>query len=203
MKDDGYIKFNIQWEETGFVVPLDVYERLRFWRNKLFDLKLIGAYKNGIGYGNISEKIPDTLQFYISGSATGNFKKSTLHHYALVSSYNIKDNFVSCFGPVKASSESLSHAAIYESNKHVGAVIHIHDLKMWEKLLNQVPSTSSSALFGTPEIAFEIKNQVLSTGKISDVIVMAGHKEGILFYGENLDQTGHLVLDYFNRIYHD
>ena len=34
-------------------------------------------------------------------------------HYVKVSSFNIDDNAVQCSGPLKASSESLTHAAIY------------------------------------------------------------------------------------------
>jgi len=199
-QEEGTIKFNCIWEKTGPVVPQDVFLTLNKWRCAMFDLHLIGAYANGVGYGNISLRVQGSRYFFITGSATGNFERSAPEHYALVTSCNFKKNSVICSGPVKASSESLSHAAIYECRKNIGAVIHIHHLKMWEKLLDQEPATSFEFQFGTPEIALEIKNLVFKQGTSMGVVVMAGHKEGILFYGQDLEQTGMLVKEYYKKI---
>jgi len=200
--NDGYIKFNCNWQKTGPVVPEDSFTVLNDWRNTMFRLNLIGAYTNGIGYGNISMRVPKSNQFFISGSATGNFEKSVPGHYALVTSFNFKENSVTCTGPVKASSESLSHAAIYESKKNINAVIHIHHLQMWEQLLTQEPATSYESQFGTPEIAIEIKKLVLKQETSTGVIVMAGHKEGVLFYGQDLQKTGLLITEYYKKLIH-
>jgi len=200
---DGYIKFNCNWQKSGPLVPEDYFTMLNDWRNTIFRLHLIGAYSNGIGYGNISMRVPKSNHFFISGSATGNFKKSIPAHYSLVTSFNFKKNSVTCSGPVKASSESLSHAAIYESKKNINAVIHIHHLQMWEQLLTQEPTTSYEYKFGTPEIALEIKKLILKNDLSAGVIVMAGHKEGILFYGQDLQTTGLLITEYYNKLLHE
>jgi L-ribulose-5-phosphate 4-epimerase len=55
MIDEGYIKFNAQWKK-GEALPSPFLQPLLQARQQLYDLKLIGAYENGIGYGNISRR---------------------------------------------------------------------------------------------------------------------------------------------------
>jgi len=55
-------------------------------------------------------------QFVITGSATGEIPELEPGHYVKVNSFNIEDNAVQCVGPLKASSESLTHAAIYSAD---------------------------------------------------------------------------------------
>jgi L-ribulose-5-phosphate 4-epimerase len=42
----------------------------------------------------------------------------------------IRKNSLTCQGQVKASSKSLTHAAIYAANPRVKAVIHVHCLSL-------------------------------------------------------------------------
>ena len=194
--DEGYIKFNLTWKEKLFDFNDHDFIQINSCREKLFRLGLIGAYPDGIGFGNLSIRYKQN-EFIISGSATGNFKNLSKKHYSLVKDYDILKNSVFCEGFSKASSESLSHAAIYEFNIDVNAVIHIHHKDMWEKYLNDLPTTDKKAEFGTPEIALEIKklaNQ--STG----IIIMGGHPEGIISYGKSLSEAEKIILKYFNKL---
>ena len=50
--------------------------------------------------------------------------------------------FFTCIGPIQASSASLTHAAIYQANPDINAVIHVHDRDLWENLLDRVPTTA-------------------------------------------------------------
>lgn len=154
MKEEGVIKFNCTWIKAA---PLDIalIEELNAWRNRLFELKLIGVNKNGIGYGNISTRFQQD-KFIITGSATGKFKNLTPEHYTLVTDYDLYKNTLTTVGPVRASSESLTHAIIYESQKGINAVMHIHHLKLWNKLLDTLPATRNDIEYGTIEMAEEI-----------------------------------------------
>jgi len=194
--DEGYIKFNIDWEKKEFVFKDDDFTNINSFRTKLFDLGLIGAYPNGIGFGNISIRSLHK-ELIISGSATGNIKDLKKEHYALVKSYDINNNYVNCVGSSKASSESLSHAAVYESNPKINAVIHTHHLEMWEKYLNILPTTNEKVEFGTPEMANEIKK--IAKGD-SGIIIMGGHKEGILSFANTLNQAHEVLLKYYKKI---
>src|SRR5438093_11120110 len=110
--NEGVIKFNCQWIKEE---PLEIkwLEELNVWRDKLYNLGLIGVNKEGIGYGNISIRFRQHT-FIITGSATGKFKKLTPEHYTRVTHYNFDENSLTTIGPIKASSESLTHAMLYE-----------------------------------------------------------------------------------------
>ena len=71
---------------------------------------------------------------------------------------------------------------------------------MWEKLLNIVPTTPENIEFGTPEMAWEISRLFKKTDvKKKKIIVMGGHKEGIISFGKSLDEAGNILLKYFNK----
>ncbi|WRH65975.1 MAG: hypothetical protein RSE13_20055 [Planktothrix sp. GU0601_MAG3] len=70
MIDEGVVKYSCEWV-LGETVALESIKSLIQWRNRIHKLGLIGVYENGIGFGNISIRIPHTLQFIISGSQTG------------------------------------------------------------------------------------------------------------------------------------
>jgi methylthioribose-1-phosphate isomerase len=190
---EGYIKFKCIWRKSEPVSEAKLND-LNKWRIKLFSLGLIGACDDGIGFGNISVRDVHN-KFIITGSATGNLNTLTPEHYVLVDAYNLKENSLVCTGPIKASSESLSHAAIYESSENTNAVIHVHDLTLWKRLIDKVPTTKRNVLYGTPEMANEIKRLFKETN-VSDekIIVMAGHEEGIISFGNDLNEAGEILL---------
>jgi len=165
----------------------------------MYEYGFIGVYPNGIGYGNISARA-DASSFYISGTATGSLPVLEEKHYALVNSWSFNQNSLKCTAMVNASAESLSHAAIYESLPHVGAVIHIHHKGLWDKYLNSLLTTSTDVLYGTPEMAREISN-IVQTVKLNQdsILVMGGHEEGIVSWGETLDEAGEVVLKYYQK----
>ncbi|MFW6145336.1 MAG: class II aldolase/adducin family protein [bacterium] len=198
--NEGYIKFKYDWEKKPFSFPESSFQEINSWRQKLYEMNLIGMYENGIGFGNISIRVEGTNEFIITGSATGNVKKLTHAHYALVNHFDIGKNFVKCTGETRASSESLTHAAVYTANPTMNAVIHTHNIEMWKKFLNKKPSTSAKAEFGTPELAKEIKELIKNEEVVSQkIIVMAGHREGLLTFGRNADEAGEAMLKYFQE----
>ena len=191
--DEGYIKFNSDWEKTE-PLPFPKIKNLNHWRQQLYDVKLVGAYPDGIGYGNVSQRA-DGNNFYISGSKTGNYKQLNESHYAKVIDIDLQKNWVKCKGATIASSESMSHAVIYQQYTHVNAIFHVHNLELWKKLLWKIPTTPKSAPYGSPEIA----NEILQLFKTTDVLkqkifAMAGHEEGLFAFGETLDEAGKILL---------
>ena len=192
--EEGYIKFNCKLSGSDFEFPDLVYEALEQWRGEMYNLGLIGMYDNGIGFGNISHRAGDTDQFIISGSATGNFRHLERKHYALVTAYNFEENSLECSGNIKASSESLSHAAIYKQLNSVNAVIHIHSKLLWDRYRFQLPTTVESVAYGTPEMAGEIRRVISEDSLKEGVIVMAGHEEGIIAFGRNMDIVGERIM---------
>ncbi|MGE5583886.1 MAG: class II aldolase/adducin family protein [Bacillota bacterium] len=192
--NEGNIKFNCRWIKTA-PLPFQQFSQLNEWRNKLFQLNLIGAYPNQLGYGNISVRDGVNNNFWITGSGTGGLAVLGEEHYTLVTDFDFERNSLTCSGPIKASSESLTHAAIYLSCPEANAVIHSHHPETWRKLLNIVPTTSPAAAYGTPEMAAEIIRLFAETGVAdSRFLVMGGHEEGIIAFGPDLDAAGGVLL---------
>lgn len=197
MHSEGFIKFNCKRIEENICLPAKAFEALTKWRQIMYNSCLIGAYSNGIGYGNISIRAAAD-SFYISGTATGRLPALEEKHYPLVNSWSFNENSLKCTGSINASAESLSHAVIYESLPDVGAVIHIHHKGMWDKYLNYLATTSSDVLYGTPEMAKEIQKIIMTIKPGQDpVLVMGGHEEGIIVWGKTLDDAGETVLKYY------
>lgn len=190
MMDEGYIKFQPVWTKTPGLPPKD-WAELNRYRQRLYNHRLIGAYDNGIGYGNISQRYAGTDGlFVISGSATGNVPELNADHYALVTDVDIDANRLHCRGPIVASSESMSHAVIYQELPWVQAVIHIHNLPMWQRLLQKVPTTDAAAAYGTPEMAYSIIELIRTTDLPErKLFVMQGHEEGVFAFGRTLAEA--------------
>jgi L-ribulose-5-phosphate 4-epimerase len=172
----------------------DEFATLNYWRQEMYKLRLIGAYENGIGFGNISIRKKNTNQFYISGSATGNFHELDNRHYALVTDVFIEKNLLFCSGANIASSESMSHAVIYQTCPNINGVIHVHSLSLWKRLLYQVPTTAADIPYGTPKMALAIV-EVLKNHS-AKIFAMAGHEEGIFVFGEDLKDAAKELMSY-------
>ena len=192
--DEGYIKFDCNWIPSNDI-PLNKVAVLNVWREIMYKKGLIGVYPDGIGFGNISLRCNEKT-FLISGSATGGLATLNESHYSLVTNYDLSANSVTCVGPLKASSESLTHALIYECSAATNAVIHIHNLDLWNRLLHHAPTSSENISYGTPEMANEIKRLFAETalGK-EKIIVMGGHQEGIISFGRDLEEAGSILID--------
>ena len=195
--DEGYIKYRCSWQHKSAIAPADIVE-LNQWRTKLYELGLIGEYDSGIGFGNLSVRILHSQHLIISGTQTGGIAELTVQHYTKVTDFDWQRNYVVCEGLIKASSETLTHAAIYVAQPRINAVVHVHHGNLWRKLLNRVPTTDPDCAYGTPEMAEEIirlcQQQQTQEQKI---IVMSGHEEGILTFGSSLSEAVGVLLSRF------
>ncbi|TVQ06251.1 MAG: class II aldolase/adducin family protein [Leptolyngbya sp. DLM2.Bin27] len=192
MATKGFIKYKCEWSKTDAVKDTSILE-INPYRNALYQLNFIREDSDGTGVGNISQRIKSdslgnvTPQFIISGSQTGRLHSVKASDYAIVTSFVPEENRLTCEGMRKASSESLTHGVIYSSDPGIGAVIHVHNSKIWKGLLDQAPSTRSEIAYGTPEMAEETQ-RLFQESNLSQVKIfaMAGHKDGIVSFGENL-----------------
>lgn len=195
MIDEGYIKFESQWHETGPLQHAEI-KVLNRWRRPLFDAGLIGHHeREGIGFGNLSMRVSADGRFIISGSQTGHIAAPGAEHYALVEKFDIGENRVWSRGASEASSESLTHAALYGLDARIAAVVHVHSATLWEALLNSAPTTATNAAFGTPDMAREFlrlwrESAFAETG----IAVMAGHDAGLISIGSDLQEASERIL---------
>jgi ribulose-5-phosphate 4-epimerase/fuculose-1-phosphate aldolase len=189
IQKEGYIKFEARWTLGPPLPDADIAE-INHWRQHVFELGFIGAYPDGIGFGNISRRWDAAGRFLISGSATGHLDALDARHYCLVHSVEPEQNLVCCEGPVIASSESMSHAVIYRHCPEVGAVVHAHHRALWERWMHRLPTTGAGVSYGSPEMAAEIVRLLRETElRHSGVFITAGHEEGIFAFGRNLAEA--------------
>jgi len=197
ISDDGYIKFDIDWTEAPPPAHESLVE-LEAARQLMVRHGLIGHDpEQNVDYGNLSIRGTMPTQMIITGTQTGHLPCLSAEHYALVTDCDIAANRVSCRGRIKASSETLTHAAIYALSADIQAVIHGHDVELWSRLLDKVPSTASDVAYGTPEMAREFQRLYAETDLPErKVAVMGGHRGGLISFGASVAEAEHHLLEY-------
>ncbi len=200
---EGVIQFQLDFK-PGPPPAAEVLIELNAWRQIFRQLGLLGqdpARYDGFGFGNLSRRVwpPDHTgnAFIISGTQTGGLPTLQPQHYVTVLDCDSPLNKVTAIGPIKPSSESLTHGLLYQANPAIEWVMHLHspDIYIRQKLLD-LPATAESALCGTPQIAMEV-TRIHAALSAADpcLLVMGGHTDGILAFGTNPHKTGGLVVE--------
>jgi len=204
--DEGVIKFNCEWVQTPWSSEdLLKLEPLMTWRDRLHQLQLIGCDPHGIGYGNISCRLKqfpleNASQFLITGTQTGHLTKLPPQGYTAVIAYDLAYNWLRCQGPAKASSESLTHAALYALHPAIQGVVHIHHQALWQWSCFQIPTTNPEVPYGTPEMAIEIARLFSKAETPHGILAMAGHPDGLISFGTSIAQAAQIMLDHLGRL---
>lgn len=186
---DGYIKFSISR------VPCDppaeeTIAAINRVRTELFDQGCIGITPDGIGFGNLSIRHGENDSFYITATRTGGIRVIEPVLYSLVMDFDLSENTLVCGGRKKASSEALSHGALYRTNQGIRCVIHIHHKQIWEMMLaGDYPATDDGAEFGTPEMAESLIRLSNSFTPPSISIVMKSHEDGVIVGGSDVESA--------------
>ena len=192
MSETGSVKFKCE-QVTIEISRFAGFAELNKYRRKLLDLEMMGVDGNGIGFGNLSVRD--------GTSATAGIVELTPADYAKVVAYDFAKNWLRCEGSRVASSESLTHAAVYESDPTARAVIHCHDINLWAALLDKAPTTPKRVEYGTTEMAYAVQRLFEITDvKTRKIFVMAAHDGGLVTFGKNLqDAYGILMLFHGSR----
>ena len=189
MSETGSVKFTCQQ------VPIEIsrfagFAELNRYRRKLLALGMIGVDASGVGFGNLSIRNGATSRFYITGSATAGISELMPTDCAKVVAYDFARNWLQCEGSTVASSESLTHAAVYESDPTARAVIHCHDMKLWAALLEKAPTTPKRVEYGTSEMAHAVRRLFEATDvEKRKIFVMAAHDGGLVTFGRDLQEA--------------
>ncbi|WP_372368694.1 class II aldolase/adducin family protein [Candidatus Uabimicrobium sp. HlEnr_7] len=208
MEQEGVIKFQLRFFPYPAVHQKNI-ECLDKWRDILYTYKIIGQDPlryDGAGFGNVSKRCPPFFQpcgkrsFFITGTQTGLKRQLTTHDYTTVLEYNIKENLIVAEGPVKPSSESLTHGAIYDADTNIRYVFHTHSPEIWKnaKALG-IPVTNPDIPYGTVAMANEVKRLFNRTDVAKlKIFSMGGHEDGIISFGRSTREAGDIMLHYYN-----
>jgi len=191
-EQEGVTRFRLDHEYGPAPCYPDLSDLMRL-RDELYERNLVGVTAEGVGYGNVSLKVGDTSanspSFVISGTGTGGMAHLEPSGYCMVTACDVERNRVWCRGPVAASSESMTHWAIYAANSRLGCVLHLHSQCLFDLLLRSgAPSTPSDHAYGTPAMALAVRDHA-ATMPDGGILVMTGHAGGILVFGSDIATT--------------
>ncbi len=203
-KQEGVIKFQLDFTPAPPLSTAEIAE-INHWRAILYAHKLIGqdpARYGGYGYGNLSVRLPPfdapppLRRFLISGSQTGHLAVLGPAHYTVVDACYPDQNRLVATGPIRPSSESLTHAAVYALDDTIRAVFHAHSPEIWRTAAQLgIPITAEDVPYGTPEMAAEVARLHAHTDMAQRrIFSMGGHEDGIVTFGASADEAGDVML---------
>jgi len=199
-QQEGVIKFRLEHLQTAPLSQEKLAE-LNIWREWMFTHALIGETdtpQGKVGYGNISCRMPEG--FAITGSQTGHLPHLSPADYCLVRECQPEKNLVISQGPIKPSSESLTHAVLYQIDKQINWVMHAHNAPIWQAAAAMgLPCTAPDVAYGSPEMAAETLRLFTETEvRKMGIFAMAGHDDGILSFGETAQEAAEVLKRYLD-----
>jgi len=201
---EGVIRFDVQHETRPLEERVlgETARVLSAWREILANLGLLGrdpARYEGLGYGNVSARVGPfgdvargRRRFLVTGTQTAGVAQATLREFCLVESWDLGRNRVSSSGLVAPSSESLTHAALYDASPAIRVVLHAHAPGLWRhaRALG-LAVTDPGAPNGTPAMALEAQRLYREgTFAATRVVAMGGHEDGVLAFGHSAAEAG-------------
>jgi L-ribulose-5-phosphate 4-epimerase len=193
-EQEGVVKYSVRHESARVTVPAEMPELLS-WRRRLRTLDLIGADAQGVGYGNLSIRLYSSPRFLITGSQSSGLREVDQRHFAIVTVIDLDRNSLRSVGELAPSSEALTHAALYQVQGSIRAVVHVHSSAIWTNWRHRLPTSRDDVLYGTPEMGYEMirLHKRMALGG-QGVIVMGGHQDGVVAFGPSLAEAAGEIL---------
>lgn len=122
-------------------------------------------------------------------------------HYAVVLEYHPEQNLVIAEGPIKPSSESMTHGTLYDLDKSIKSVFHAHSPQIWKHSKRlKIPATGKSVEYGTPQMAEEVRRLYRGTNARNlRIFSMGGHKDGVITFGKSPEEAGLTMIKYLAK----
>lgn len=203
---EGVIKFQLDFQLAD-PLSAETLNELNAWRKVMVILDMIGQtperYMN-YGFGNISRRLTAAEQpncahpFVISGTQTGGIANLAPAHYATVLRCEPAENRVWATGPMKPSSESMTHHMVYALSPETNWVFHAHDPHIWRRAAAlDIPITHENVAYGSREMSDEVVRLFAETDVAQcKIFSMAGHEDGIVTFGKSAEEAGTILLNY-------
>lgn len=192
-KQEGVTQYQCQLDAVDLHWPEPLLSELNAWRGKLLTAGWVGQNPqrySGLGFGNLSLRQPSPQYpeaFLITASQTGHLGWLNSKAWSWVVDASFSANWVKAKGCQPPSSETLSHAALYQANPNIQAVVHIHAPELWQAACRlEVLSIPQSITYGSTAMAQAIYTQGQAN---SGLLVMLGHQDGLLAWGGSLEEA--------------
>jgi len=200
--EEGVVKFRVEFTPAPALAASDIAE-LNAWRKMLARLQMLGqdpVRYGGYGFGNISRALPNlsgNRPFLITGTQTGEIADLVPEHFVVVDACFPPQNRIVAHGPVRPSSEAMTHGALYALDDGIQWVMHGHSPEIWhaaERLA--LPTTDAEVPYGTPEMSAEIE-RLWQESDVRErrILSMGGHEDGIVSFGRTANEAFSPLLD--------
>lgn len=197
---EGVIKYRLEFR-TSTAVTFPGLATMNAWRRILLGVGLVGRDDRrygGLGFGNLSMRCPaDPEAFFITGTQTGGLETLSAEHYARVEYCDPLANHIIASGPVRPSSEALTHGAVYQVRPECRYIFHAHSPEIWRQAQAlQLPETGAEIEYGTPAMA-EAFRELLGESDSDDggVLVMRGHQDGVVSFADSAAGAGGRLIE--------
>ena len=191
---EGVIQFNCCLAAPSAELPGDLAQPLLAWRAVLRRLKLIGqgeARYGGLGYGNVSRRVPGAPGFAITASQTSGLADAGAEHLVWVRRWDLGRFQVEAEGALPPSSESLTHAMLYAGDPQVNWVLHGHCPDIWQNAeAAGLAAIGAEVGYGSPQMAEAVAALLRANSARPLVFVTLGHEDGVFACGGSAEATG-------------
>lgn len=202
--EEGVIKFQMHYTAAP-PLPAEAVRELNAWRKILVLLKFIGqdpARYEGYGFGNVSCRLEpwdapaSARRFLITGTQTGEVEDLGPEHFVVVAECHPEQNLTVAEGPVRPSSESMTHGAVYAMDENIRWVLHAHSPHIWYAAQRLgIPITRADVQYGTPEMSDEVCRLFEESDvRQRRIFSMGGHEDGIVSFGRTAEEAGDVLL---------
>ncbi|MDX9719301.1 MAG: class II aldolase/adducin family protein [Myxococcota bacterium] len=207
---EGVIKFRLEHQQSNWYREVPEYAiELIAWRQLLKQLGLLGqtpSRYNGLAFGNVSTRVPPFSSsraqraFVITASNTSGEDTLEPSELVLIKHFDTAKHMACAVGLRAPSSETLSHAALYQLGAHLRWVFHIHSPLLWEAATQgriRLPTSSPDAAYGDAALVQEI-GRLWRQSALSEkgIMAMGGHRDGLLLFGRSAGELGKNLLEH-------
>ena len=207
---EGVVKYRAKHREAP--VPRWAFPTVRAlsaWRWILRRLELVGqdgVRYGGAAWGNVSARLPPwhdgaRRPFLVSATQTGGVVDAGPEHFAVVQRCDVGQGLVESEGPLPPSSEAMTHTALYGVDAQLRFVFHAHAPDIWRHARRlELPCTPEGVEYGTSEMAFAVERLLAQRrAREARTLVMLGHEDGVISFGETPDEAGEAMLRFLAR----
>ncbi len=193
---EGVIKFRLEHHPKA-APDAALSAPLRGWFRVLRALDLLGRDPHryeGCAYGNLSRRLARGI--LVTCTQTSGKRALSAEDFALATHWAPLEGRLTAQGPCPPSSETLTHAMLYDQLPQARWVFHVHSPVLWRRASALgLAITDPSAEYGTPAMARAVAETLAALGHPpSGLIAMGGHQDGLLAWGPRPQRPGNLLV---------
>ena len=204
-ESEGVIRFHYELEERREpALPSRTLDELRAWREIMRRLGLLGQCLDryqGLGFGNISVRCPQrSVEFVITATQTSGVDVLEDQHLTRVRDTDLTEFRVTAAGPLPPSSESLTHAMIYQLIDDVDAIVHVHSPEIWHRAdAIGLPTTPGQVSYGSPAMAQATRKLLEEHRERPLSFATLGHGNGVFACATSVAAAAASLVDQVSR----